>query len=63
MPCISVDCFGIGISGIKQFSFYLPVPSGKIFIMATSTILSVERFTPVVSRSIKAIGRVNCKDI
>jgi hypothetical protein len=60
---MAVVTAGMGICGLINFLFTSRLPSGKIFIIAISTILSVDRFTPVVSKSIKAIGRTNCKDI
>ena len=62
-PCMSVDPFGIGICGFTILRFTCLVPSGEIFTIAISMILSIERLIPVVSRSIKAKGRVNCKVI
>ena len=53
-----MDFGGIAISGFTLVLIHSSLPLGLIFKTESSTIRSVETLIPVVSRSIKAIGRL-----
>ena len=63
IPCTAEAPAGIGMSGFTNLRLTILVPSGLIFTIAISTILSVLTVTPVVSKSINAMGLVNCNFI
>ena len=56
IPCTSLEPFGIGICGLINFLFTCRFHQDRTFTIAISTIRSIEKLVPVVSRSIQAKG-------